>query len=346
MSIDPYKALGVDKKSSQADIKKAYRKLARKYHPDVNPGDKGAEEKFKEVSTAYDILSDPAKKSEYDNLGREAFYERGFGGAGYKQPNFDMDSFPWGDILADLFGGNAKAARGTRGTRGGGQTFSFDDFGSFGQRRAAPAKGATREHTLTLDFMDAVKGMEFTMRLDIPEVCPGCQGTGRTGNGASARICPACHGQGNLTRPQTLKAKVPAGVEDGQKIRLKGKGYPGRDGGPPGDLELLIKVNPDPVFSRDLDNNLNMEKKVSLYTALLGGKVEVPNITGKASLTIPPGTQNGAKFRLKGKGVSTSKKTGDLYVTVKVVLPADLSDQAAELARKLQEAAPLDQDDL
>ncbi|MDR2387642.1 MAG: J domain-containing protein [Deltaproteobacteria bacterium] len=342
MKIDPYKTLGVDKKASEADIKKAYRKLARKYHPDVNPGDQQAEEKFKELSTAYDILSDPSKKAEYDNLGQEAFFDRGFGGTGYQQPNFNMNDFPWGDLFADLFGGGAKTTRG--GNRRSSSTFSFDNLGGFGQQSFVPTKGQNREHTLSLDFRDAVKGLDITMKLDVPEPCSKCGGKGRVEKGT--RVCSVCRGQGSVMKPETLKTHIPAGVKDGQKIRLRGKGYPGQDGGAPGDLELLVKVNPDRVFTRDNDGNLSMEKKISLYLALLGGKVEIPNISDKASLTIPPGTQNGAKFRLKGKGVVTDKKAGDLYVTVKVVLPVELSPEAAELVEKLQELAPLPQDEI
>ncbi|MDR1309307.1 MAG: DnaJ domain-containing protein [Deltaproteobacteria bacterium] len=340
MNLDPYKALGVDKKASAEDIKKAYRKLARKYHPDVNPGDKGAEEKFKELSMAYDILSDPGKKTEYDNLGQEAFYERGFGGAGYKQPDFDMGSFPWADLFGDLFGGGAKGGRATRGSGG----FSFDGLGGFGRERAA-AKGANREHSLTVDFRDAIKGHDITMELEAPETCARCGGQGHVSNGGGLRVCPACRGQGSTMGRQTIKAHIPAGVKDGQKIRLRNKGYPGQNGGPPGDLNLLVRIRPDAVMSRDGDDNLLMERKISLYLALLGGSVEVPTVSGKASLKIPAGTQNGARFRLKGKGVSTDRRIGDLYVTIKVVLPPKLSDEASRLVQRLQELAPLSQDD-
>jgi molecular chaperone DnaJ len=341
MNLDPYKALGVDKKASAEDIKKSYRKLARKYHPDVNPGDKQAEEKFKELSVAYDILSDPGKKAEYDNLGQEAFYERGFGGAGYKQPDFDTGSFPWADLFGDLFGGGAKGGRPARGRSAGG--FSFDGFGGFASEKAA-ARGANREHSLSIDFRDAVAGHDITMELDAPETCGRCGGQGLIANGGGQRVCPVCGGQGSVMGRQTLKAHVPAGVKDGQKIRLRNKGYPGRNGGAPGDLNLLVKVRPDSVFSRDGDD-LAMEKKISLYLALLGGAAEVPTISGKASLKIPAGTQNGARFRLKGKGVAAAGKAGDLYVTIKVVLPPKLTDEAAGLVRRLQELAPLPLDD-
>jgi DnaJ-class molecular chaperone len=343
MSIDPYKALGVDKKASAEDIKKAYRKLARKYHPDVNPGNKQAEEKFKELSMAYDILSDPAKKSEYDNLGREAFYERGFGGTGYQQPNFDSGSFPWADLFADILGGGMKSGSSRNQGNSG---FSFDAFGGFGQKRPSPSKGPNREHPLTLDFREAVKGLDITLDLDVPETCSHCRGQGIVTSRSGSTVCSVCRGKGSLMNHQTLKAHIPAGVKDGQRIRLRNKGYPGRNGGSPGDLNLLVKIKPDAVFTRDDNNNLLMEKKISLYLALLGGKVEVPTVTGKASLTIPPGTQNGARFRLSGKGVSDNKKTGDLYVTIKVVLPAKLSKQAIELVEQLQELAPLPQEDI
>ncbi|MDR1677045.1 MAG: DnaJ domain-containing protein [Deltaproteobacteria bacterium] len=342
MSVDPYKALGVDKKASADEIKKAYRKLARKYHPDVNPNNKQAEEKFKELSMAYDILSDPAKKSEYDSLGHEGFFERGFGGSGYQQPNFDMNNFPWADIFADLMGGGQKTSRSGRSQK---SPCSFNNF-NFGQMGAKPTKGANREYQLTISFRDAVMGMDSTLKIEVPETCSECNGTGRVGRGSGQRTCPECQGRGSLMTPQTIKTRIPAGVEDGQKIRLRNKGYPGENGGPPGDLTLLIKIRPDQVFTRDENDNLVMEKKISLYLALLGGQVEVPTIDGLASLKIPPGTQNGAKFRLKGEGVETKKKTGDLYVSIKVVLPSKLSEEATDLVERLKELAPLPQEDI
>ncbi|MDR1545971.1 MAG: DnaJ domain-containing protein [Deltaproteobacteria bacterium] len=350
MSLDPYKALGLDNKAGPEQVKQAYRRLAKQYHPDRNPGDKAAEEKFKELSMAYDILSDPAKKTEYDNLGREAFFERGFNGAGYR-PNFDAEGFPWGDsFFKDLFGGQSEG----RARKAGG--FSFEHvFGGGGARsfgggarsfggRPKPTKGGDREHELTLDFRDAALGTEITLGLDVSADCSRCGGQGVLSNGGGVKTCPACRGRGSQSSRQTLKARIPAGVKDGQKIRLRGKGLPGERGGPPGDLNLTVKVNPDPVFTRGDDLNLRLEKEVDLYQAMLGGALEVPTLGGKATLKLPPGSQNGAKFRLKGQGVSVGRKTGDLIVTVKVVLPGPLSPEANKLVERLRELAPVEID--
>jgi molecular chaperone DnaJ len=341
MNLDPYKTLGVDKRANPEDIKKAYRKLARKYHPDVNPGDKAAEEKFKELSMAYDILSDPAKKADYDNLGSEAFFERGAGGGSY-QANFNFDSFRWDDLFADLLSGGAKGRSGGS-RRARGFEFGGGVFGGFGGARP-PQKGADRSFELKLDFRDAVNGTQITLEIDDQDPCGRCGGQGVVANGGGVRECPDCRGRGTVGRKRTIKAKIPAGVVDGQRIRLKGKGLPGQDGGPPGDLSLVVRVAPDKEFSRDGDLDLKLEKTVSLYQALLGGQVEIPTMTGRATLKIPASTQNGARFRLKGKGVvASSKKAGDLYVTVKVVLPSSLTAEAQELVERLAELAPVDE---
>jgi molecular chaperone DnaJ len=341
MNLDPYKTLGVDKKSKPDDIKKAYRKLARKYHPDVNPGDKAAEEKFKELSMAYDILSDPAKKAEYDSMG-SAFFERGAGG-GYQQ-NFNFEKFRMDDLFAELFGaGGGSRARSGRSSNifnfGGGQ----GGFGSFGGGFGdpGPARGGDLEHELSLDFRDAVQGTQITLELDSAEDCPQCGGQGVVSNGGGVRQCPGCRGQGRVTRRKAVKTKIPAGVSDGQRIRLRGKGRPGERGGPPGDLNLVVRIRPDKIFTRDGDN-LSLELPVSVWQAILGGQIEVPTLSGRATLKVPPMTQNGSRLRLKGMGVATGKRTGDLYVTIKAVLPAGLSDEARRLVEQLAEAAPVD----
>ncbi|MDR3203590.1 MAG: DnaJ domain-containing protein [Deltaproteobacteria bacterium] len=343
MTLDPYKTLGVEKNASPDSIKKAYRNLARKYHPDVNPNDKSAEEKFKELSMAYDILSDPNKKAEYDNLGREAFFERGFNGAGYK-PNFDSHSFSFDDIFADFFANDKFNSSSKTGRKNSSFSFGTADggpFGNFGGFTKKATKGGDRELKLTLSFREAVNGTELTLELDMPEICSNCQGQGMISNGRGVRNCPECRGRGSVVSRQTIKAKVPAGIKDGQKIRLRGKGFPGENGGQPGDLNLIVQVSPDPVFVREGDVDLKLEKSLSLYDALLGGKIEVPTLSGPATLKIPAGTQNGSKFRLKGKGVNSGKKTGDLYVAVKVLLPTSISEEAKELLSQLKELAPV-----
>ncbi|MDR1578076.1 MAG: J domain-containing protein [Deltaproteobacteria bacterium] len=329
MSLDPYKTLGVDKKAKPEDIKKAYRKLARKYHPDLNPGDKAAENKFKELSEAYDILSDSAKKSEYDNLGEDAFYQRGFGGSGYQRPNFESGEFAWADLFNDILGGGRGSKK---------SSFSFNRGFSFGGGK----KGENREHTLSLDFRTALVGSEVTLDLDVQEPCSRCGGQGVLSSGGGVKACSVCLGRGQVTGRQTLKTFIPAGVKDGQSIRLKGKGWPGENGGEAGDLLLKVSVVPDEFFTRQGDD-LRLEAPISLYDCLLGGTVEIPTLTGRANLKIKPGTQNGQTMRLKGHGVPASgsqKKAGDLYVTVKVTLPEKLSVEAQALVKQLAQVAP------
>lgn len=332
MSLDPYKVLGVEKNADASAIKSAYRKLARKYHPDVNPDDKVAEDKFKEISEAYDILSDPAKKDEYDNLGREAFYERGFGGTGYQRPDFSQGGFSFEDIFGDLFGGGAKRGSGRNG-------FSFDRrFGG----QPAPKKGGDLNSKLTISLREAAVGTEAKLEFGVPQTCPQCQGQGIVSSGGGVRNCPQCGGRGHVNRLESLKAKIPAGIKDGQKVRLKGKGSPGEQGGPAGDLLIQVTISPDPVFTRK-DRDLYADLPVGLYDLLLGGQVEVPTLTGRAHLKVPAGTQNGIRMRLKGQGLPPTKKeaAGDLYVTIKAVLPDQLSPEAREIVSSLAEAAPL-----
>ena len=364
MNFDPYEALGVSKDASQEEIKKAYRKLARKHHPDVNPNDKASEEKFKQISEAYDILGDKDKRAEYDRVGKEGFYEQAFGGAGYQRPDFNQGS-GFEDLFGSLFGGG-------RGGRAGG----FDYSGSFG--RGGPARGGDLMYRTVIGFREAIFGAEKTFDLERPVACSTCGGQGydlsttkkcanckgagmvskKQGNtqimttcptcGGSGRIgqpkpCPTCHGAGQVATRETIKAKIPAGIDTGQRIRLSGKGQPGEDGGPAGDLFIEIEVAPDPVFRRE-GQDIYAEAAVSLFDAVLGGSVEVPTLTGRATLKIPPGSQNGAKFRLKGQGVpkSKSKPAGDLYVQIKVPLPKDLSPEAKDLFAKLRDVVRQD----
>jgi len=336
MSLDPYKVLGVEKNAEASSIKSAYRKLARKYHPDVNPNDKAAEEKFKEISEAYDILSDPAKKEEYDNLGREAFYERGFGGAGYQRPDFSQGGFSFEDIFGDLFGGGGRASGG----RSGG--FSFER--RFGGTSAAPRRGDDVHLKVAISLREAAVGTEVKLELGVPQTCPQCQGQGIVSSGGGVRTCPTCGGRGKVNHLENLKAKIPAGIKDGQKIRLKGKGSPGENNGPAGDLLVEVNIRPDSVFSRK-DRDLSTDLPVSLYTLLLGGPVEVPTLTGRATLKIPAGTQNGTKMRLKGQGMPETNKDGpgDLYVSLKAVLPAKLNAEAKKLVNSLAEIAPVEE---
>lgn len=334
MNFDPYETLGVAKDASKEEIKKAYRKLARKHHPDINPGDKEAEEKFKQVSEAYDIIGDETKRAEYDRLGQQAFYDQAFGGSGYQRPDFSA-GFNFEDILGELFGGRAQGGGGfashtifTQGSPGGG----------FHYYQAGPQKGGDLSYGLRIGFREAIFGTETALEFERPVNCPSCGGSGQS---SQARPCAACGGRGQTTVKEKLKARIPPGVSSGSKVRLAGKGLPGRDGGQPGDLYLEIEVDPDPVFRRE-GQDLFTEISITLFEAVLGGKVEVPTLKGRAKLKIPAGIQNGQKFRLKGKGApkTKGKPAGDLYVSVKVVIPKDLSSEAKEMFGKLQAIVP------
>ncbi|MDR2611404.1 MAG: J domain-containing protein [Deltaproteobacteria bacterium] len=340
MSLDPYKTLGVSKGASPEEIKKAYRKLAVKYHPDKNPGDKAAEEKFKEVSEAYDILGDPAKKSAFDTMGSETFYRQGTDGRGYSGPDFSsMRNMDLDDLLNSLFGGATAGGFdmfGKSRPRGGGGRGRGE---TWGQR---PARGRDIEYSLSLPFRDAALGTKVSLSINVPQACPQCGGAGVLAAGGGMRACPGCRGQGTVQQPRELSAQIPAGAVDGQKLRLKGSGGPGEHGGASGDLYLLVRVDPDPDFRRS-GSDLLLDKRIGLYTAVLGGQTEVKTLTGRSSLKVPPGTQNGARVRLKGKGIVPSRgKAGDLIVTFRVVLPGRPEGEARELFERLAGLAPVE----
>jgi molecular chaperone DnaJ len=340
---DYYKVLGVSDDATAKDITKAYRKLARGSHPDTHPGDDAAEERFKEVSSAYDVLGDDVKRKEYDEirkLGPVGFPGGGAGG-GPGGFNFNVGSDGLGDVLGQMFG---------RGRRGGGPSAA-----------AGPQRGADVEATLNLDFADAVKGLTTTLYLTSdaqcstcngsgakpgtqPKVCSQCGGRGvvddnqgffsfstpcRVCGGRGVTIpdpCPTCRGTGTERRPREVQARIPAGVADGQKIRLKGRGAPGRNGGPAGDLIVECHVTAHRMFGRD-GNNLTVRVPVTFAEAALGGDIDVPTLDGpRVMLRLRPGTQPGSRHRVKGKGIVTAKAHGDLIVTVDVQVPAALTD--------------------
>ena len=352
---DYYKILGVIDDASAKDITKAYRKLARGSHPDTHPGDDAAEERFKEVSAAYDVLGDDTKRKEYDEVRRlgpiGGFQTGGPGGAaGY---NFNVGTDGLGDILGQMFG---------RGRRGGGPSAS-----------AGPQRGADVEATLNLDFSDAVKGLTTTLYLTSdaqcstcagsgakpgtqPKVCSQCGGRGviddnqglfsfsstcRVCGGRGVVItdpCPTCRGTGTERRPREVQARIPAGVADGQKIRLKGRGAPGRNGGPPGDLIVECHVTPHRLFGRD-GNNLTVKVPITFSEAVLGGDIDVPTLDGpRVMLRLRPGTQPGSRHRVKGKGIVTNKATGDLIVTVEVQVPTHLTAEQGTAVEALAAA--------
>ncbi len=355
---DFYKVLGVPKGAKADEIKKAYRKLARQYHPDANKGDPAAEERFKVISEAYDVLSDEKRRKEYDE-GRALFGNGGFRvptGAGGGPGGVPFD-------VGDLFGG----AGGPGGAGAGGIGDLFG--GIFGRGRggpttAQPRRGADIESEVTLGFTEATDGVTVPLRLTseapcpvchgtgakagtTPRVCPTCEGTGQTSRNAGGFAfaepcracrgrglvvddpCPTCQGSGRGRSTRTIQARIPAGVRDGQRIRLKGKGAPGERGGPNGDLYVVVKVTPHPLFGRSEDN-LTITVPVTFPEAALGAEVKVPTLGGPpVTLKIPAGTSNGRTFRVRGKGVGRRDGTrGDLLVTVEVAVPQRLDADA------------------
>ena len=342
---DYYEVLGVARTASEKEIKASYRKLAVQYHPDRNPGDKEAEEKFKEAAEAYAILSDADKRARYDRFGHQGVSGAGAGG-------FDPTIFAdFSDILGDLFG--------------------FGD--AFGRRRGGPARGADLRYDLTLTFEEAAFGTETTLRIPRLENCDTCKGTGsangsqpavcRTCNGQGqvrftqgfftvARTCPqcngegrvvtdpckSCRGQGMVERERSLKVQIPAGVDTGARLRLAGEGEQGRQGGPTGDLYVVLRVEPHARFRRE-GSTVRGDLLISYPQAVLGAELEVDTIHGKAALEIPAGTQPGREFRLRGQGIPRldGHGKGDHVVTVGVDVPdpRELSDEELELLRRL-----------
>jgi molecular chaperone DnaJ len=344
---DYYEVLGIDRNASQQEVKSAYRKLAVKYHPDRNPGDKSAEESFKEAAEAYSVLSDPDKRANYDRFGHSGLSGGGFSG-------FDPDVFgDFSDILGDFFG--------------------FGDiFGSSrGRGRNHPQRGADLRYDLSVDFEDAVFGTKIKIKIPRAEVCHHCAGTGAdpaygtatcsTCNGHGqvrfqqgfftiSRTCSACHGkgqmiketcpeclgQGRIQNEKTLELKIPAGVESGSRLRIVGEGEAGFNGGPKGDLYVVISVKEHQIFKREGENIL-CEIPVNVAQASLGANVKVPTLEGETKIKIPEGTQSGSVFRLRGKGVSNinGHGRGDQFVKINVLTPTNLNKRQRELFEEL-----------
>jgi molecular chaperone DnaJ len=358
-SKDYYAELGVDKKASQTDIKKAYRKLARANHPDSNPGDAAKHEKFKAVAEAYDVLGDEEKRKKYDEV------QRLYGGGGFRGgfpggPSGGSPGggagFDLGDVLRDRAGGFGDLFGDIFGGRGGGS-----------RTRSRAVRGADVETTATIGFTDALEGVTISLRLTSDSACPDCHGTGgkpgtqpkicpecegagfivnSTGGGFSINEtcprcagrqliydepCPTCHGSGRGTSSRTIQARIPAGVKDGQRIRLRGKGGTGDSGGANGDLFVTVKVTPHPLFGRKGDN-LTLDVPVSFDELALGAEVKVPTLGGTpVTLKIPAGTPDGRTFRVRGRGATKKDGTkGDLLATVRVQVPARLNEAARE----------------
>jgi molecular chaperone DnaJ len=356
---DYYAELGVTKQATQAEIKKAYRRLARANHPDSNPGDNAKHEKFKAVAEAYDVVGDAEKRAKYDEV-RELHGGGGFrgfpqGGSG------DADGFDLSDLLRDRTGGG--------GGGGFGDLFS-DLFGARGGRqqpRTRPVRGADVETNATIGFMDALDGVTISLRLTsdsacpechgtggkpgtTPKICPECEGAGFIVNSMGGAFsinetcprchgrqlvydeaCPTCHGSGRGTSARTIQARIPAGVKDGQRIRLRGKGGAGENGGPAGDLFVTVKVTPHRLFGRSGDN-LTLDVPVSFDEVALGAEIKLPTLDGGAvTLKVPAGTPDGRTFRVRGRGAPRKDGSkGDLLATVQVQVPARLNDAARE----------------
>ncbi len=345
---DYYEILCVARNASDEEIKKAYRKLAMKHHPDRNPDDKGAEEKFKEVKQAYEILSDPDKRAAYDQFGHAGVDQQAGMGGGYGGSGF---SEAFSDIFGDIFGG------------GGG-------------RRDRVYRGADLRYNLEIGLEEAARGTETKIRIPTLEECGVCHGSGAKpgtapttcttcGGHGQVRIqqgffsvqqtcprcggtgkmvadpCTSCHGEGRVKKHKTLSVKIPAGVDSGDRIRLGGEGEAGVNGGPSGDLYVVIHLKEHPVFKRD-GNDLHCEMPISFATAALGGEVEIPTLEGHAKIKIPAETQSGKVFRLRGKGIKgvRSNAPGDLLCHMQIETPVNLSERQRELLREFEALSP------
>ena len=352
---DYYEVLGISKGASEDEIKKAYKKMARKYHPDLNPDNKEAEEKFKEVNEAYEVLSDPNKKARYDQYGHAGVDPNfGAGGAGF-DGSFDFGDL--GDIFGNFFGGGF----------GGGRRTNPN----------APQRGESIRLSLTISFEEAAFGCEKEVTVErmeqcgtcggsgcaagtTPEVCPDCHGSGQVqvrrqtpmgvfatsspcGRcGGKGKIihqpCPDCRGTGAVRKRKTIKASVPAGIDNGQTISIRGQGHAGKNGGPAGDLLITITVRPHELFRRE-GTSVLCEAPITFAQAVLGAELEIPTIDGKVKYDLPEGTQSGTTFRLKGKGIPSinGRGRGDQYVTVYIETPRNLNKEQKEALKKFAE---------
>ncbi len=378
---DYYETLSVGRTASADEIRKAYRKLARKYHPDLNPGDKAAEDRFKKVQEAYDILNDPKKKQMYDQVG---FYsDNGFasgpppgsGAGGRSHPNMDFNGFDFSDMFREPKG--QSDAR--RSTGGGAFKDIFSQFFRGGEGEGTEQevqKGADLEYGLNISFWQAIRGFTAKIEVTRSDVCPTCHGTGGneagsvacpqcngTGNvtqmagnmkfnltcprcngkGRLKNACPTCHGDGRLSHAEQVEVRIPAGARDGSRLRVAGKGNAGTQGAPAGDLYITTRVEEHPLFKRDGDN-INLKVPVTVAEAGLGAKIEVPTIDGKTLLKIPPGTQNEQKFRLRERGIFNARKNsrGDQIVQVILKAPVVQDERTKELLRELATLHPED----
>ena len=352
---DYYDVLGVSKTATEDEIKKAYRSLAKKYHPDLNPDNKEAEEKFKEVNEAYETLSDQTKRSQYDQFGHAG--PQGFGGAGGFSGGFDGFG-GINDIFEAFFGGGRRGGSAAQSTR--------------------PRQGDDIEQTITIDFMESINGCKRLIKVNVEEECSACGGSGAYskkdinvcsrchGRGSVVveqnsifgrvqtqtacpkcggkgqeitRKCDSCGGKGRVRKSKDITVTIPAGISDGMSMRLEGKGYAGYNGGPNGDLYINIRVKPHEEFKREGDD-IYLEVPISISQAVLGDSIEVPTVYGNETLKVPAGTQSHTKFRLRGKGAKNlrSKINGDQIVTVKIDIPTSLNSEEKNIFEQLRKA--------
>ncbi len=326
VAVDYYRVLGVERSADAAEIKKAYRKLARKFHPDVNPDNPDAEKKFKEIQEAYSILSDADKRKQFDTFG----HVEGGGDPGFDP--FRRAGSSWQDA------GGFRVDFGQGGTGAGGFQDLGDLFGDlFGGRRSArtgrrPQKGADQELEVEIAFADAVRGTSVTIPVQRQIRCSECGGQGNTGG----RVCPRCHGSGVLVSTERLRVKIPEGVADGQRVRVSGKGAEGREGGGPGDLFVRARVRGHRFFKREGDD-IHTTVPVTFAEAYRGAEIEVGTVHGPVRAKVPPGTNSGKTFRLRGKGVRNTKTRafGDHLYTVQIVVPKVMSPAGEKTAREV-----------
>jgi molecular chaperone DnaJ len=359
---DYYELLGVPRKAAQKDIRQSYRKLARKYHPDLNPGDKSAEEKFKQIQEAYDVLSDSKKRQAYDQFGfdaerRGSVPPEGYGDAGVEFGGFDFggnQGTSFRDLFSQFFGG---------GMPGGG-------------RGSMQEPGADLEYQIGIGFWEAVRGTVKKLTVahlekcatcggsgsaGAPQVCTACGGSGQVAQtsgkmrfkvpctrcGGSGRVgipCRACGSEGRMRSNETIDVRIPAGMQTGSRVRVPGRGNAGTHGAPPGDLYIITKVEPHPYFDRRGDD-LYTVVPISVSEAALGAKIEVPTLDGRAQLRVPPGTNSGQKLRLREKGVPSARAQGtrgDLYVELQVIVPKPVDERVRNLLKELQKLEPED----
>jgi molecular chaperone DnaJ len=387
-SKDYYAILGVKKTATPEEIRKAFRKLARKFHPDVNPGDKKAEEKFKEISEANDILSDEKKRKIYDQFGfysdqidpaaAEAAARGGYGPAGAGRGGegvpFDFGGFDFSDFANQQAAGQQQAG-GTGGWGGFRDIFS-GIFNQGGREQQGPQAGTDLEYQVQVDFWTAIRGGVTRLQIQRQEMCPTCKGKGATGGshtcpechgtgqvsqmggrmkfnvqcprcGGSGKVqntCPTCHGERTVTRTENIEFRIKPGTRDGQRIRLAGKGNAGVNGGPPGDLYLIIRAGTHPVFTRQGDD-IHVTVPATVAEAALGSKIEVPTIDGRAQLKIPPGTQSGQKLRMRERGVPSSAredKRGNQIVTIEIMVPKVQDERSKEILKEFAKLNPED----